>query len=57
MTVSQARVADLVAFACDHESEPERVGDLTAAKSALLASALGANADAAVVGPMTTRAI
>ena len=53
MTVSRERLADLIAFARDHESEPTRDGDLAAAKSALLTSALGPNADAAVVGPMT----
>jgi CubicO group peptidase (beta-lactamase class C family) len=53
MTVSRERVDELIAFARDHESEPVREGDLVAAKSALLARALGPGADAQVVGPMT----
>ena len=53
MTVSQQRVADLIRFAREHESEPTRGCDLVAAKSALLARLLGPGADADVVGPMT----
>ena len=53
MTVNRARVKELFAFARDHESEPARVDDLVAAKSALLRRVLGPDADADVVGPMT----
>ncbi len=53
MTVSRQRVADLISFARDHESEPVRGCDLVAAKSALLSRLLGPAADAEVVGPLT----
>ena len=53
MTVNSQRVADLIGFAHNHESEPARDCDLVAAKSALLTRLLGAAADAEVVGPMT----
>lgn len=51
--IDPARLDDLVAFAQEHESDPDREGDLVAAKSALLQRVLGPDADADVVGPMT----
>lgn len=53
MTLDRARLEELVTFALAHESDPDRVGDLVAAKSVLLARALGPGADTDVVGPMT----
>jgi CubicO group peptidase (beta-lactamase class C family) len=53
MTVDGRRVADLIAFAQEHASEPAGEGDLVAVKSALLARVLGPNADVDVVGAMT----
>jgi CubicO group peptidase (beta-lactamase class C family) len=51
--VRDDRLVDLIQFAIDHESSPDRSEDPAAAKAETLRRVLGPNADTEIVGPFT----